>query len=71
MAKKKRKGGRPKKDQNRRLGVQIGLRIKDDLAEMLDVKALELEKDQPGSTWTRNDVVRYMLYKAFESERND
>lgn len=65
----RKKGGRPKKDKNRRLGVQIGLRIKDDLAEMLDQKAVELEKDQPGSTWSRTDVVRYMLYKAFEMER--
>jgi hypothetical protein len=64
----RKKGGRPKKDKNRRLGVQIGLRIKDDLAAMLDTKASELEKVHPGSTWTRNDVVRYMLYKAFESD---
>lgn len=70
MAKKNRKGGRPKKGQDRRLGVQIGLRIREDLATMLDAKALELEKEQPGSTWERTDVVRYMLYRAFESERN-
>lgn len=61
-------GGRPKKEQDRKLGVQIGLRIKDDLASLLDQKASELEALHPGSTWSRNDVVRYMLYKAFEDE---
>jgi hypothetical protein len=62
------RGGRPKKDANRRLGTQIGLRIKEDLTAMIDAKASELEKIHPGSTWNRNDVVRYMLYKAFQDE---
>jgi hypothetical protein len=64
----KNKGGRPKKDKNRRLGTQIGLRIKEDLIQKIDAKMLELEEEFPGSTWTRNDVVRYMLYKAFRDE---
>ena len=64
----KHAGGRPKKDKDRRLGTQIGLRIKEDLAQKIDAKMLELEVEHPGSTWTRNDVVRYMLYKAFQDE---
>lgn len=60
--------GRPKKDPSRRLGVQIGLRVKDDLAEMIDKKAAELERLHPGSTWERPDVVRHLLYQIFKAE---
>jgi len=67
----KHAGGRPKKDKNKRLGTQIGLRIKDDLVEKIDAKISSLEDEHPGSSWTRNDVVRYMLYKAFQDERDD
>ena len=64
----KHAGGRPKKDKNKRLGTQIGLRIKDDLVAKIDAQISSLEEEHPGSTWNRNDVVRYMLYKAFQDE---
>lgn len=62
------RNGRPKKDPSRRLEVQIGLRVKNDLAELIDKKAAELERLHPGSTWERPDVVRHLLYKLFETE---
>jgi hypothetical protein len=63
--------GRPKKDPSRRLEVQIGLRVKNDLAELIDKKAAELERLHPGSTWERPDVVRHLLYKLFEAETHN
>jgi hypothetical protein len=65
------RNGRPKKDTTRRLGVQIGLRVKDDLAALIDKKAAELERLYPGSTWERPDVVRHLLYKVLQDEAQD
>lgn len=64
----KSKGGRPPLPKNRRRNTQLNLRIKDDLKEKLDAKARELEETHPGMNWSRCDVARYMLYRAFLGE---
>jgi len=40
------------------------MRIKDDLADLLDAKLKELEKAVPGVNWNRLEVARYVLYGA-------
>ena len=68
---KKRGGGRPPKPRARRMNSQINLRMKDDLVEMLTEKAGVLEKAHPEVDWTLGNVVRHMLYKAFQADKDD
>ena len=65
------RGGRPKKDKTKRLNTQVNMRLKDDLVAMLDAKSSALEALHLGSTWSRSDVARYMIYKAFQAEHDD
>ena len=61
--------GRPLKPKNRKLSTQLNVRIKDDLATLLDAKARELAEVYPEIEWNRGQVARHMLYKAFKDEK--
>jgi hypothetical protein len=65
------RGGRPPKAKHLRRNTQLNLRIKDDLREYLDAKQAELEEEHPGMNWTRCEVARFMLYKAFKAEEGE
>ena len=45
-------------------GVAISLRVPEDLAAAIDREAEKLQKERPGSTVHRSDVLREIAYRA-------
>jgi hypothetical protein len=45
-------------------GAHLGFRVDEDIVAMLDARAEQLRAERPGTTVTRSDVAREILYRA-------
>ena len=70
MAPRKNRGGRPRKPDEERLGIQLALRLDPGLLERLDAHVARLQRAAPGSAWSRGAAIRELMGRALAaSER--
>lgn len=61
----------PKKapPQKPKAGVALAFRVPEEMAEAIDREAERLQRERPGSTVHRSDVVREVLHRALMGEK--
>jgi len=70
MAPRKNRGGRPRKPDEERLGVQLALRLDPGLLERLDAHVARLKRSAAGGAWSRGAAIRELMRRALAaSER--
>jgi hypothetical protein len=60
----KSRGGRPRKPDHERLGVQIALRIDPGLLDRIDGHIDRLRSDHPAVAWSRGSAIRDLMLKG-------
>lgn len=48
--------------------VQVVVRLSKELRKRLDTYAERLQRDEPGPSWSRSDVVRRLLAHALDAD---
>jgi hypothetical protein len=65
-----RRGGRPRKPEDEKLGVQIALRMDSALVARLDQQMERLRRREPAVVWSRGSAIRWLMLEALAIAEN-
>jgi hypothetical protein len=66
-----KRGGRPRKPEDEKLGVQIALRMDAALVARLDEHMDRLRQREPAVVWSRGSAIRSLMLQALTIAEND